>query len=75
MRTHMEIMAEKSYEDTRIPLFMVPKEKSCAAGELIWVNQKTTISWECMSTHMKFIHEKSNEDMQIPLLILPNDKS
>jgi hypothetical protein len=35
MRTHMEIMAEKSYEDTRIPLFMVPNEKSCAAGELI----------------------------------------
>ena len=51
MRTHMDIMAEKSYEDTRISLLMVRNEKSTQknsyedmrspifhekVGELIW---------------------------------------
>ena len=64
MRTHMEIMAEKSYEDTRISLLMVRNEKSCP-GELIWGHEKPNFSREGMRAHIEIIYEKSYEDMWI----------
>jgi hypothetical protein len=74
MRTDMEIMHEKSYEDMQITLLMLPNEKSCA-GELIWGHEKTMKRH--MLTHGNYLWELiwGHYSLRVPVLMVPNEKS
>ena len=60
LRTHMEIIHEKTYEDMRICLLVVRNEKSCP-GELIWGHKKPNFSREGMRGYIEIVFHEGYE--------------